>query len=115
MPIIIPKEIPAYQILKDENIFVMSKRRANTQDIRPIDILIVNFNKAFFCGHKKIPLFIINYNLSLYCNTTARKSKDVFSLFLKNSLCLKKKQSVEATIGDPPQTIIAQQTISLSS
>ena len=42
MPIIIPKDIPAYQILKDENIFVMSKRRANTQDIRPIDILIVN-------------------------------------------------------------------------
>ncbi|MBE6137508.1 MAG: homoserine O-succinyltransferase [Erysipelotrichaceae bacterium] len=42
MPIIIPKDIPAYQILKDENIFVMSTRRAQTQDVRPIDILILN-------------------------------------------------------------------------
>ncbi len=42
MPIIIPKDIPAYQILKDENIFVMSTNRASTQDIRPIEILILN-------------------------------------------------------------------------
>lgn len=42
MPIIIPKDIPAYQILKDENIFVMSTNRANTQDIRPINIVILN-------------------------------------------------------------------------
>lgn len=42
MPIIIPKDIPAYQTLKDENIFVMSTNRASTQDIRPINILILN-------------------------------------------------------------------------
>lgn len=42
MPIVIPKDIPAYQILKDENIFVMSTDRAQSQDIRPIDILILN-------------------------------------------------------------------------
>jgi homoserine O-succinyltransferase len=42
MPIIIPKDIPAYDVLRDENIFVMSKNRADTQDIRPIDILILN-------------------------------------------------------------------------
>ena len=42
MPIIIPKDIPAYQILKDENIFVMSNERANTQDIRGLNILILN-------------------------------------------------------------------------
>ena len=42
MPIIIPKDIPAYQILKDENIFVMSTNRASHQDIRPINILILN-------------------------------------------------------------------------
>ena len=28
MPIIIPKDIPAYKILEDENIFVMNKKRA---------------------------------------------------------------------------------------
>lgn len=42
MPIVIPNDIPAYKILKDENIFVMSTNRAITQDIRPIDILILN-------------------------------------------------------------------------
>lgn len=42
MPIVIPNDIPAYKILKDENIFVMSTNRAVTQDIRPIDILILN-------------------------------------------------------------------------
>ena len=42
MPIIIPKDIPAYDKLKEENIFVMSSKRASTQDIRPIDILILN-------------------------------------------------------------------------
>ncbi|MBQ3254021.1 MAG: homoserine O-succinyltransferase [Acholeplasmatales bacterium] len=42
MPIVIPKDIPAYDILKDENVFVMSTNRANSQDIRPIEILILN-------------------------------------------------------------------------
>ncbi len=42
MPIVIPKDIPAYERLKDENVFVMSEARANTQDIRPIKILILN-------------------------------------------------------------------------
>ncbi|MCR5647048.1 MAG: homoserine O-succinyltransferase [Acholeplasmatales bacterium] len=42
MPIIIPKDIPAYKTLEDENVFVMHTERANTQDIRPIDILILN-------------------------------------------------------------------------
>ncbi len=42
MPIVIPKDIPAYDILDGENIFVMSNLRAQTQDIRPIEIAIVN-------------------------------------------------------------------------
>ncbi len=42
MPIIIPKDLPAFSILNDENVFVMPKIRAETQDIRPIEIAIVN-------------------------------------------------------------------------
>ena len=42
MPIVIPKALPAYRILSEENIFVMGDVRASTQDIRPIDIAIVN-------------------------------------------------------------------------
>lgn len=42
MPIVIPKNLPAYKILTDENIFVMAKLRASRQDIRPIEIAILN-------------------------------------------------------------------------
>ncbi|MGN0818864.1 MAG: homoserine O-succinyltransferase [Christensenellaceae bacterium] len=42
MPIIIPKDIPAFSVLKEENIFVMESVRAVTQDIRPIEIAVVN-------------------------------------------------------------------------
>ncbi len=42
MPIVLPKDLPAFETLYNENIFVMDKIRANTQDIRPIEILIVN-------------------------------------------------------------------------
>lgn len=42
MPIVIPKDIPAFSVLKKENIFVMPKKRAESQDIRPIEIAVVN-------------------------------------------------------------------------
>ncbi len=42
MPIIIPQDIPAYATLEKENIFVMESERAMTQDIRPIEIAILN-------------------------------------------------------------------------
>jgi homoserine O-succinyltransferase len=42
MPIIIPKALPAYKILSEEKVFVMSKKRAMTQDIRPIEIAVLN-------------------------------------------------------------------------
>lgn len=42
MPIIIPKDIPAYNILKHENIFVITEKRAIRQDIRPIEIALLN-------------------------------------------------------------------------
>lgn len=42
MPILIPRGLPAYRTLKNENIFVMHERRASRQDIRPLRIAIVN-------------------------------------------------------------------------
>lgn len=42
MPIIIPKDIPAYSTMLKEKIFVMTKTRAEIQDIRPIEIAILN-------------------------------------------------------------------------
>ncbi|NLX63883.1 MAG: homoserine O-succinyltransferase [Clostridiaceae bacterium] len=42
MPINIPSNLPAFEILQNENIFVMSEERARTQDIRPLKIAIMN-------------------------------------------------------------------------
>ncbi len=42
MPINIPSDLPAAQVLERENIFVMTERRAQSQDIRPLKILILN-------------------------------------------------------------------------
>ena len=42
MPIKIPNELPAYQTLTEENIFVMKETRATTQEIRPLQILLLN-------------------------------------------------------------------------
>ncbi|MCI6054431.1 homoserine O-acetyltransferase MetA [Dysosmobacter sp.] len=42
MPIKIPNQLPATGVLRRENIFVMTETRAITQDIRPLQILLLN-------------------------------------------------------------------------
>ena len=42
MPIRIPNDLPAAGILQQENIFVMTQNRAVTQDIRPLEIVLLN-------------------------------------------------------------------------
>lgn len=42
MPVKIPDNLPAIELLKRENIFVMSSLRANEQDIRPLKVLVLN-------------------------------------------------------------------------
>ena len=42
MPIRIPDELPATRTLREENIFVITENRAVTQDIRPLQIAILN-------------------------------------------------------------------------
>ncbi len=42
MPIKIPESLPAFEVLSQENIFVMTDERAMHQDIRPLKIVILN-------------------------------------------------------------------------
>ena len=42
MPLRLPDKLPAIELLKKENIFVMDNSRATTQDIRPLKIVILN-------------------------------------------------------------------------
>jgi len=42
LPINIPEQLPAGEKLREEKIFVMDEDRAKTQDIRPLNIIILN-------------------------------------------------------------------------
>ncbi len=42
MPLRLPDKLPAIDFLKEENIFVLGDERANSQDIRPLRIAILN-------------------------------------------------------------------------
>ncbi len=42
MPIKVPNNLPAVETLTEENVFVMTDKRAMTQDIRPLHILLLN-------------------------------------------------------------------------
>ena len=42
MPLNLPDKLPAIDLLKEENIFVIDNSRASTQDIRPLKIAILN-------------------------------------------------------------------------
>ena len=42
MPIKIPKSLPAFDILQNEGVMVMSSQLAEKQDIRPLQIILLN-------------------------------------------------------------------------
>lgn len=42
MPLRLPDKLPAIELLKNENIFVMDRTRAHSQDIRPLKIVVLN-------------------------------------------------------------------------
>ena len=76
MPIVIPKDIPAYQTLKDENIFVMSTDRAESQDIRPIDILILNLMPTKIETETQLSRLLANSSLQVNLTLITPSSHD---------------------------------------
>jgi homoserine O-succinyltransferase len=42
MPIVIPGSLPAFETLSEENIFIINEERSIHQDVRPLEIAIVN-------------------------------------------------------------------------
>lgn len=73
MPIVIPENIPAYKTLSDENIFVMNENRASTQDIRPIEILILNLMPTKIETETQLSRLLANTPLQV--NLTLLKTK----------------------------------------
>jgi len=65
MPLIIPRSLPAYQALSEENIFVMHRERAQTQDIRPLRIVILNLMPTKITTETQIARLLANSPLQV--------------------------------------------------
>jgi homoserine O-succinyltransferase len=80
MPIKIPNGLPATETLKGENIFVMSELRADTQDIRPLKILLLNLMPTKIETETQLARLLGNTPLQVeleLIHTTSHKAKNV--------------------------------------
>ena len=79
MPIKIPADLPARAALESENIFVMTEERAQQQDIRPLEIAIVNLMPTKIATETQLLRLLgnspIQVNITLL-RTAAHESKN---------------------------------------
>ena len=66
MPLIIPKTLPAYDALYEENVFVMHRERAASQHIRPLEILILNLMPTKIATETQIARLLANTPLQVH-------------------------------------------------
>ena len=80
MPIKIPNDLPAAGILQQENIFVMTQTRAVEQDIRPLEIVLLNLMPTKVVTETQLSRLLGNtplqVNLTLM-HTTSHRAKNV--------------------------------------
>ena len=80
MPIRIPNDLPATGTLQQENIFVMSQDRAVAQDIRPLEIVLLNLMPTKIATETQLSRLLGNtplqVNLELM-HTSSHRSKNV--------------------------------------
>jgi len=65
MPIKIPEQLPAYEVLKAEHIFVMDDERAIHQDIRPLKIAILNLEPSKIATETQLLRLLGNTSLQV--------------------------------------------------
>ena len=74
MPLRLPDRLPAIDILKRENIFVMDDTRAHSQDIRPLRIVILNLMPLKITTETDLIRLLSNTPLQLDINFMKLKS-----------------------------------------
>ena len=87
MPIQIPNDLPAFETLQNENIFVMTQKRAISQDIRPLEIVLLNLMPTKIATETQLSRLLGNtplqVNLELM-HTSTHVSKNVSQEHLLN-------------------------------
>ena len=79
MPIQIPNDLPAAAILQQENIFVMTQNRAVSQDIRPLEIVLLNLMPTKITTETQLSRVLGNTPLQVHLelmHTTSHVSKN---------------------------------------
>ncbi|MDU1889372.1 MAG: homoserine O-succinyltransferase [Dysgonomonas sp.] len=91
MPVNIPNNLPAIELLKKENIFVMNELRAHEQDIRPLRVLILNLMPIKITTETDLirllsnnPLQVEVEFLKLVTHTSKNTSEEHLEMFYKN-------------------------------
>ena len=74
MPLRLPDKLPAIELLKKENIFVMDNSRATTQDIRPLKIVILNLMPLKITTETDLIRLLSNTPLQMEVNFMKLKS-----------------------------------------
>ena len=74
MPIQIPNNLPAAEILQQENIFVMPEDRAITQDIRPLEIVVLNLMPTKVTTETQLSRLLGNTPLQVHLELMHTKS-----------------------------------------
>ncbi|MBQ2383658.1 MAG: homoserine O-succinyltransferase, partial [Oscillospiraceae bacterium] len=80
MPIQIPNDLPAAGTLQQENIFVMTQTRAVTQDIRPLEIVLLNLMPTKVATETQFSRLLGNTPLQVrleLMHTSSHKAKNV--------------------------------------
>ncbi len=79
MPIFIPNDLPAAKVLAEENIFAMPESRATTQDIRPLEILVLNLMPTKITTETQLSRLLGNTPLQVkleFLHTKSHESKN---------------------------------------
>ena len=87
MPIQIPNDLPATETLQQENIFVMSENRAESQDIRPLEILLLNLMPTKVATETQFSRLLGNTPLQVHLelmHTTTHVAKNISQDHLLN-------------------------------
>ena len=87
VPIQIPNDLPAANTLQQENIFVMTENRATTQDIRPLEIVLLNLMPTKIATETQLTRLLGNTPLQVkleLMHTTSHKSKNTSEDHLLN-------------------------------
>ncbi len=90
MPIRVPDDLPAVNVLRDENVFVMTSSRARNQEIRPLKVLLLNLMPKKIETENQFLRLLSNSPLQIdiqLLRIDARESKNTPAEHLNNFYC----------------------------